>query len=182
MIASGSATSRVLFAALALLVGGCCRLGADEPIEERVSSATLSAASAPSPTPLASPAPPPPGPVPTAPPSPPPTREIAGAAHVLVAYKGAQLAPKAVVRTRDKAQARAGEAHRLLENKTASFEDIVKKYSDDPISRSVGGAIGNFERSAMPEAFSTATFNLAVGEISKVVETPRGFHIIRRTK
>jgi hypothetical protein len=181
MIAAGSARCRVLSVALALLVGGCCRIGADEPIEERGSSAAPSAA-APSTTPLASQAPPLPGPAPTAPPSPPPMREIAGAAHVLVAYKGAQLAPPAVVRTREAAQARAGEAHRLLENKTASFEDLVKKYSDDPISRSAGGAIGNFERSAMPEAFSTATFNMAAGEISQVVETPRGFHIIRRTK
>jgi parvulin-like peptidyl-prolyl isomerase len=34
----------------------------------------------------------------------------------------------------------------------------------------------------MPEPFSKATFAMKVGEMSEVVETPRGFHIIKRTK
>jgi NIMA-interacting peptidyl-prolyl cis-trans isomerase 1 len=62
------------------------------------------------------------------------------------------------------------------------FEEAAKKYSDDPGSKDLGGAIGNFERNAMPEAFSKATFEMKVGDISDVVETPRGFHIIKRTK
>jgi peptidyl-prolyl cis-trans isomerase NIMA-interacting 1 len=184
IVAGVSATTRALSAALALLLGGCCRVGADEPVDEAAEmparDADAGASAAPSPAPIASQGPPAAGQDAGAP----PMREIAGAAHVLVAYKGAELAPPAVAptRTRAAAQARAGEAHRLLVTKRATFEEIVKKYSDDPISRSVDGAIGNFERSAMPEAFSTATFNLAVGATSDVVETPRGFHIIRRTK
>ncbi len=62
------------------------------------------------------------------------------------------------------------------------FEAAVKKYSDDDASKKIGGALGNFERGAMPEAFSRAAFALQVGDLSDVVETPRGFHIIKRTR
>lgn len=110
-----------------------------------------------------------------------PAREIAGAAHVLVAYKGAEGAPKGVTRSREEAQKRAAEAAQKIKD-GLSFEDAVKKYSDDVRSTPVNGALGNFERNAMPKAFSDAAFAMKVGEISGVVETPNGFHIIKRTR
>jgi hypothetical protein len=111
-----------------------------------------------------------------------PAREIAGAAHILVAYKGALGAPKAVSRSKELAKKRAEEALQKLRDKKATFEQLVNEYSDDLTSKPAAGAIGNFERYAMPRAFADATFDLAVGDTSEVVETPRGFHIIRRTK
>jgi len=111
-----------------------------------------------------------------------PPREIVGAAQILVAYSGAELAPKTVTRTKDAAKKRAAEALAKITKDKMPFEEAAKKYSDDPGSKDVGGAIGNFERNAMPEAFSKATFAMKVGETSEVVETPRGFHIIKRTK
>jgi len=111
-----------------------------------------------------------------------PPREIAGAAQVLVAYKGAELAPKGVTRAKADAKRIAEEALKKIKKDSVAFEDVAKKYSDDEGSKNAGGAIGNFERNAMPEAFSKATFDLKVGEISDVVETPRGFHIIKRTR
>ena len=97
-----------------------------------------------------------------------PEREIAGAAQILVTWKGADLAPKTVTRTKEAARKIA--------------EEAAKKYSDDEGSKNIGGAIGNFEKNAMPEAFSKATFAMKVGEISDVVETPRGYHVIKRTR
>jgi parvulin-like peptidyl-prolyl isomerase len=111
-----------------------------------------------------------------------PPREIAGAAHILVAYSGAELAAKTVTRSKDTAQKRAAEALVKITKDKMPFEEAAKKYSDDPGSKALGGAIGNFERNAMPEAFSKATFAMKVGDISEIVETPRGFHIIKRTK
>ena len=111
-----------------------------------------------------------------------PPREIAGAAQIVVAFAGAELADKAVTRTKDAAKKRAAEALDKIKKDKMPFEEAAKKYSDDPTSKDVGGAIGNFERNAMPAAFSTASFAMKVGDISDVVETPRGFHIIKRTR
>lgn len=119
-------------------------------------------------------------PAPSAAPAPP--RDIAGAAHILVAYTGAELAAKTLTRTKDAAKKRATEALDKIKKDKMPFEEAAKKYSDDAGSKDLGGAIGNFERNAMPEPFSTATFAMKVGDISGVVETPRGFHIIKRTR
>jgi hypothetical protein len=112
----------------------------------------------------------------------PPGREIAGAQQILVAYKGAERAPKTVTRTKEQARKRAEEALAKLKDKGEAFNELVKEYSDDEVTRPANGATGNFERGAMPEAFERATFALAVGEVSDVVETPLGFHIIKRTR
>lgn len=112
----------------------------------------------------------------------PPEREIAGAKHILVAYKGAELAAKGVTRSKEDAKKRAEEALAKIGKDKMPFEEAAKKYSDDEGSRGIGGAIGNFERNAMPEAFSRVAFALKVGETSAIVETPRGFHIILRTR
>jgi hypothetical protein len=111
-----------------------------------------------------------------------PEREIAGAQQVLVSFKGAELAPKGVTRSKDDAKKRATEALDKIKKDKMPFEEAAKKYSDDEGSKNIGGAIGNFEKNAMPEAFSKATFGMKVGDISDVVETPRGFHVIKRTR
>ncbi|MFT3765497.1 MAG: peptidylprolyl isomerase [Minicystis sp.] len=101
---------------------------------------------------------------------------------MLVSYKGAELSPKGVTRSKDDARKRAAEALDKIKKDKMPFEEAAKKYSDDEASKNIGGAIGNFEKNAMPEAFSKATFGMKVGEMSDVVETPRGFHIIKRTR
>jgi hypothetical protein len=111
-----------------------------------------------------------------------PVREIAGAAHILVAYKGAVGAAKEITRTKEAAKKRAEEALQKLKDKKTPFEEVAKTYNDDPMSKPTGGAIGNFERNAMPAAFSKAVFDMKVDDISGVVETERGFHVIKRTR
>ncbi len=103
------------------------------------------------------------------------------AQHILVAYKTAKRAPKGVTRSKADAKARASEALAKIRAGT-TFEDAVTQYSDDAGSADRMGSVGKFRRDAMDPAFSAAAFALRVGQVSDVVETPFGFHIIKRTQ
>jgi parvulin-like peptidyl-prolyl isomerase len=100
---------------------------------------------------------------------------------VLVAYKGAKRAPKGVTRSKVDAKARAAEALAKI-RAGAPFEDVVKEYSDDTGSVDRMGSLGKFRRDDMDPAFAAAAFALAVGQVSDPVETPFGFHVIKRTQ
>lgn len=65
-------------------------------------------------------------------------------------------------------------------DKGEGFEDLAKKYSIDPGSKDKGGMIGFFSRGKMVKEFSDAAFALRrPGEITGIVETKFGFHIIQ---
>jgi peptidyl-prolyl cis-trans isomerase NIMA-interacting 1 len=112
-------------------------------------------------------------------PSAPPDTVIAQ--HILVAYRTARRAPKGVTRSKAEAKARASEALAKIRAGT-TFEDAVKEYSDDAGSADRMGSVGKFHRADMDAAFSAAAFALGVGQVSEVVETPFGFHVIKRTQ
>jgi peptidyl-prolyl cis-trans isomerase SurA len=59
------------------------------------------------------------------------------------------------------------------------FAELAKEYSDDPASKEKGGDLGYFQRRTMVKPFDEAVFNLKVGQISDIVETNYGFHIIK---
>ena len=63
-------------------------------------------------------------------------------------------------------------------NQGASFEDMAKKYSEDPGSKTFGGDLGFVKKGVFYPEFEAAAFSLEVGEISNVIETPVGYHII----
>ena len=61
----------------------------------------------------------------------------------------------------------------------AKFADLAKAHSQDPGSAKQGGDLGWFQRGVMIKAFEDAAFPLNKGEVSGVVETEFGFHIIK---
>jgi parvulin-like peptidyl-prolyl isomerase len=103
------------------------------------------------------------------------------AQHLLVQYQGAKTAKVHIVRFRDEACLRAKEAREEL-RAGASFADVVKKYSDEPGGDARAGSLGSIERKDVVPAFADAAFGLQPGEISDVVETEFGFHVIMRTE
>jgi parvulin-like peptidyl-prolyl isomerase len=100
------------------------------------------------------------------------------AAHILLMYKGVQRAPATVTRTKEEANKHIKELLKKI-NDGADFAELARLYSDCPSSQR-GGDLGNFQRGAMVKPFEDAAFALKVGEVSDVVETQFGFHIIKR--
>ena len=101
--------------------------------------------------------------------------------HVLVKWAGVKNAPANVTRTREAACLRAEEARTKLEQ-GASFADVVKEYSDEPGAESREGLVGQIERRDVNPAFADAAFELKIGDVSYVVESPSGFHVIMRSE
>jgi parvulin-like peptidyl-prolyl isomerase len=62
----------------------------------------------------------------------------------------------------------------------ANFGALAKQYSDDPGSKERGGELGVFPRGMMVKPFGDAVAALKPGEISNVVQSEFGFHIIQR--
>ncbi len=82
----------------------------------------------------------------------------------------------------DSAKARArAEAEAILDSIRAGsdFELLAKAHSDDTGSGEIGGDLGWFRRGVMVKEFEDAAFALADGQVSGVVETEFGFHIIK---
>jgi parvulin-like peptidyl-prolyl isomerase len=116
------------------------------------------------------------------PPPPPKEEEKIGASHILVSFKGARGAAPTVVRTKDQAKKRAQEVMKKAKGPgTPDFAALAKKYSDDPGSGPKGGDLGLFSRASMVKPFSDAAFALKQGDVSEIVESDFGFHVIKRT-
>ncbi|WP_081426958.1 peptidylprolyl isomerase [Sorangium cellulosum] len=109
-------------------------------------------------------------------------REMFGAKHLLVMYKGSRRAPPTIERTKEEAQARATEAMKKAKADPSKFADIVKEYSDEPGADKRGGDLGKFPKGAMVPEFQVGLEKIKVGEVSDLVETPFGFHVILRTQ
>ena len=98
------------------------------------------------------------------------------ASHILIsAPKDASAADK------QKARAKAESILNSVRKDPKTFADMARKNSEDPGSASAGGDLDFFARGAMVKAFEDAAFALQKGEISSVVESEFGFHIIQLT-
>jgi peptidyl-prolyl cis-trans isomerase NIMA-interacting 1 len=101
--------------------------------------------------------------------------------HVLVRYAGAKRAPESVTRTREQACLRAEEALGKLKG-GASFSEVVAQYSEESGAATRDGSMGTVERKDVAPEFADAAFELNMREMSAVVETPFGFHLILRVE
>jgi len=101
------------------------------------------------------------------------------ASHILIGYKGASKSE--ATRTKDEARKLAEDILAKVKAPGADFAALAKEHSEGP-SGEKGGDLGEFDKNTMHENFTKASFKLKVGEISDIVETPFGFHVIKRTK
>ena len=103
-------------------------------------------------------------------------KEERRASHILI------NAPKSAPATeREKAKAKADELLAQVKKTPDSFAEVAKKNSQDPGSATNGGDLDFFAKGSMVKPFEEAAFGMAKGDISSVVETEYGYHIIRLT-
>lgn len=104
------------------------------------------------------------------------TQEERRASHILITSpKGAPAAE------RDKAKAKAQALLDAIKKAPATFAEVAKANSQDPGSAVKGGDLDFFARGAMVKPFEDAAYALKKGDISGLVESDFGFHIIQLT-
>lgn len=101
------------------------------------------------------------------------TPEERHARHILI-----QVAPGADAAAEAAARAEADKLLAQVRGGTP-FADVARKSSQDPVSAAEGGDLGFFGRGVMDKAFEDATFALKPGEVSELVRSAFGYHIIR---
>ncbi len=101
------------------------------------------------------------------------------ASHILVMHKDSdnsrsELLPEQALNLMKEIQTK-------LNNDSTIFKNLASKHSDCS-SASSGGFLGEFGKGVMVKSFEDAAFSLKVGEISEIIETNFGFHLILREK
>ncbi|MDO8414041.1 MAG: SurA N-terminal domain-containing protein [Gallionellaceae bacterium] len=102
------------------------------------------------------------------------TQEQRQAAHILISTSA-----QASDTDKQAAKAKAEQILQQLKQAPAKFAELAKQYSQDTGSAANGGDLGLFGRGMMVKSFDDAAFKLKVGEISGVVQSDFGFHIIK---
>ena len=98
--------------------------------------------------------------------------ETVRASHILI-----RMAPDASDDVKKEKRAQIEAARSLVKN-GEKFADIAKKVSEDPGSAQNGGDLGFFPRGAMVPEFDAAAFSLKTNELSEVITTQFGYHVL----
>ncbi len=102
------------------------------------------------------------------------------ASHILAIFPWVKDGSEETQQGRDEALAKIEMIQEKL-NEGEDFAEVARQYSDDTPSAENGGELGFISKGQMVEEFDKALFALDVGEVSGIVETEYGFHIIKAT-
>jgi peptidyl-prolyl cis-trans isomerase D len=97
--------------------------------------------------------------------------------HILI-----ESAPEASEADKATAKAQAEKVLAQVQASPESFADLAKQYSNDPGSAAQGGDLGWVDRGAMVKPFEDAAFGLPVNQVSGLVSTEFGWHIVQTTQ
>jgi peptidyl-prolyl cis-trans isomerase D len=98
------------------------------------------------------------------------------ASHILIKAKAS---PEATEGHPDEEARKLAQSALEQAKTTTDFAGLARKLSEDQGSASSGGDLGCFERGRMVPQFENAAFSLKAGELSDLVKTPYGYHVIR---
>jgi foldase protein PrsA len=111
--------------------------------------------------------------------------EQARMGHILIRFEGQEgeqdltgAPTEEELLTKSEAYEKISEIKREIDD-GASFEDLAKEHSQDPFSAENGGEMGFIGKGQLVEEFEEAAFKLKDGEVSTIVETMFGYHIIK---
>lgn len=96
--------------------------------------------------------------------------------HILIEYK-AGATPAQIA----EAKKRATEILEEVKKSNRPFEELVKLYSDDALSKQAGGDVGWQSRVTLVPAYYDAAIGMKIGEVKGLIETQFGYHIIKVT-
>jgi parvulin-like peptidyl-prolyl isomerase len=105
--------------------------------------------------------------------------ELIRVSHILITHAGAGGMEVSATRGRDEALQVALDVL-FRARKGEDFAELAREYSDDRMTADKGGRLPMIDRGQTVPQFEEAVFSLAPGEISDVVETQFGFHVIKR--
>lgn len=96
------------------------------------------------------------------------------ASHILI-----KVQPNGTPEEKGQKKKRAEEALKKVKTKGADFAKIAKEYGEDP-TRDRGGDLGYFTRGRMVKPFEDAVWGMKTNQISNIIETQFGFHVIKK--
>lgn len=102
--------------------------------------------------------------------------ELVSVRHILVSVKQGEGQPGL---SDAEAKAKVAKIQAELKKKGAKFEDLAKKYSDDPGSKDNGGLYADADPSGWVPEFSAAAKTQPIGKVGPAVKTKFGYHLVK---